>query len=51
MADLSGGAQESVMVEGGESFQEYEYIWVLGHVNIGGHWRSYEMIYGDYGGQ
>ena len=25
--------------------------WVLERVNIGGHWRPYEMIYDDYDGQ
>ena len=26
-------------------------VWVLGRVNIGGHWRPYGMIYDDYDGQ
>ena len=26
-------------------------VWVLGRVNIGGHWRPYEIIYDDYVGQ
>ena len=29
----------------------YEYIWVLGCVNIKGHWHLYKMIFDDYDGQ
>ena len=27
------------------------YMWVLGHLNIKGHWRPFEMIFDDYDGQ
>ena len=29
----------------------YRPMYVLGRVNISGHWRPYEMIYDDYDGQ